>query len=554
MNFDDTYYTIDIPADAKLIRFREVPEEGASGSEENGTSTPGIYHIDIPEDAKLITYKVLPDENSAENTGGGEDDSLRIDISKDSNLIPLDACTVHKIPRKRVEDRPPQNGDDSAVAVLAQCLQHLSEERCRAKRLTEDYLFRKLMEHFKFGSFGGAIYVRSDEVYQLVTQRSLSTLLLSVLTQQEKSCFRMQSMQGVFARLTHDPEVAGNALVIPEGRALFLNGAWDIVKRKRVKVKDNELYPFRVQANYIPELAGDGKYLRKFLSTASAGDCEVADRIMVMTGYSLVCGFSKIIWVAGCAPNSGKSIWGRWLTEIIGENFVAAVPPQDMGNHFVIAQLAGAPVNLSLDISKRHWSDTVASFLKANSGEDKTVFNQKFQNATSQRFLCKHLFASNYPIKLQSYDRALWNRIQIAPFVVSTAPENQDRKLLEHLLQERDEIVALAMEAIRRVILNNWQLPPCAVADEMKNAWIGWQIGADEFLSAFCEVEEGAFTASREMYRQYVQYCEQRDFPVAEETGFVLHVKKAFPQQEKKKIKINGLQRNGFCGLKLKTK
>jgi phage/plasmid-associated DNA primase len=236
---------------------------------------------------------------------------------------------------------------------------------------------------------------------------------------------------------------------------------------------------------------------------------------------------------------------------MIGENFVAAVPPQDMGSHFVIAQLAGTPVNLALDISKKAVSDSAASFLKACTGEDKSVYNQKFQAATSQRFLCKHLFATNYPLKF-NYDRALWNRIQIAPFTVSTAPENQDRKLLKHLLQERDEIVTLAMEAIRRVILNNWQLPPCAVADAMKNAWIGWQIGADEFLGTYCEVEEGAFTSSREMYQQYLRYCERYDFPTAEETGFVLHVKKTFPQLDKRKLKFQGVQRNGFCNLKLK--
>ena len=116
----------------------------------------------------------------------------------------------------------------------------------------------------------------------------------------------------------------------------------------------------------------------------------------------------------------------------------------------------------------------------------------------------------------------------------------------------RDEIVALAMEAIRQIILNNWQLPPCAVADEMKNAWIGWQIGADEFLSAYCEVEAGTFTSSRAMYQQYLHYCERFDFPIAEETGFVLYVKKTFPQLDKRKVKIHGVQRNGFCDLKLK--
>ena len=520
MNPDNVYYNIDIPQDAKLIHFMEVPEEGTSDSVENGTSISGMYNIDIPENAKLL---------------------------------PLSECSVRRVPRKRAEEETSCEDESASVAALIQHLHQLSEENAGSKKMSEDYLFRKLMDNFKFGTFGGAIYVRSDEVYQLVTQDSLSTLLLSVMNQQEKSRFRMQSMPGVFARLTHDPEVAGNALVIPEGRALFLNGAWDVVKRKRVEAKENELYPFRVQANYYPELEKKGKHFRRFLATASAGDPEVADRIMIMTGYFLVCGFSKVIWVAGCAPNSGKSIWGRWLTEMIGESFVAAVPPQDMGSHFVIAQLAGTPVNLALDISKKPLSDNSSSFLKACTGEDKTVFNQKFQAATSQRFLCKHLFATNYPLKF-TYDRALWNRIQIAPFTVSTAPEDQDRKLLKHLLQERDEIVTLAMEAIRRVILNNWQLPPCAVADAMKNAWIGWQVGADEFLAAYCEVEEGAFASSRELYQQYLRYCERFDFPAAEETGFVLYVKKTFPQLEKRKVKMHGLQRNGFCGLKMKIK
>lgn len=548
MNFDNKPYTINIQEDAKLVHFWEDPEEGVSSRTDNGLNFAGMHSFDIPEDGKTTTCKVLPEEASEEHN---EEDGLLINIAEDSDLIPLSACSVRRVPRKRTDQKNYRKDDDNAFAALAHHLKYLSEESTCNKRLSEDYLFRKLMNNFKFGTLGGAIYVRSDEVYQLVTQDSLSTLLLSVLTQQEKDRFRMQSMPGVFARLTHDPEVAGNALVIPEGRALFLNGTWDVVKRKRVEAKDNEWYPFRVQANYCPDSKTKGKHFRRFLATASAGDPEVANRIMVMTGYILVCGFSKVVWVAGCAPNSGKSIWCRWLTEMIAERFVAAVPPQDMGSHFVIAQLAGAPVNLAPDISKKALSDGAASFLKACSGEDKAVYNQKFQAATSQRFLCKHLFATNYPLKF-NYDRALWNRIQIAPFTVSTAPEDQDRKLLKHLLQERDEIVTLAMEAIRTVILNNWQIPPCAVAEEMKNAWIGWQVGADEFLSRHCEVEEGSFTSSREMYQQYLSFCEKYDFPAAEETGFVLHVKKTFPQLNKRKVKFHGVQRNGFCDLKLK--
>lgn len=528
------YLNIDIPENANLIRFVEVAEEATSTQPGAETDISGMYNIEIPENAELITYKVLPDAEESRNL------SLLSEYPEDKD-------TWHS---NRSEESLYEH--EMTAREVMQYINLKLEEGTRARRLSEDYLFRKLMDNFTFGTFGGAIYVRSEEVYRLVTQSSLSTLMLSVITPEEKSRFQMKSMPGVFARLTHDPEVAGNALVVPEGRALFLNGAWDIVKRKRIEAKPNELYPFRVQANYSPEMQPQGKYFRKFLATASAGDPEVADRILIMLGYFLVCGFSKTVWVAGCAPNSGKSILCRWLTELVTDSFSAAVPPQDMGSHFVIAQLAGAPVNLAPDISKKPLSDAVVSFLKASSGEDKTVFNQKFQNATSQRFMCKHLFATNYPLKF-SYDRALWQRIQCVPFTVSVPPEKQDRKLLKHLLLERDAIVTMAMEAIRRVILDNWQLPPCAVADEMKNSWIGWQVGADEFLSAYCEVEHGAFAPSREMYQQYLRYCERFDLPIGEETGFILHVKKVFPQLDKRKVKLHGVQRNGFCDLKLKS-
>ena len=455
MNFDNKPYTINIQEDAKLVHFWEDPEEGVSSRTDNGLNFAGMHSFDIPEDGKTTTCKVLPEEASEEHN---EEDGLLINIAEDSNLIPLSACSVRRVPRKRTDQKNYRKDDDNAFAALAHHLKYLSEESTCNKRLSEDYLFRKLMNNFKFGTFGRAIYVRKDEVYRLITKGSLSTLVLSVLTQAEKEKFKMHTMRGVFERMTCDPEVTGNALVIPEGRALFLNGAYDVVKRKRVEIKENDFYSFRIQANYIPNNLRAGKHFSKFLAMTSNGDKEVANRIMIMIGYLLVCGYNKTIWLAGCAPNSGKSAVGRWLSEIIGNTFSAAVPPQDMGSHFVIAQLAGAPLNLSLDISKKALSDMVVSFLKASSGDDMSVFQQKFKDATSQRYICKHLFATNYPLRTETFDRAFWNRVQIAPFTVSCPPERQDRNLLNHLHQESDEIVTLAMEAIRTVILNNWQI------------------------------------------------------------------------------------------------
>ena len=54
MNLDN-YYNIDIPENAKLIRFVEAPKEGTSTQTEAETAS-GMYNIDIPKDAKLITY------------------------------------------------------------------------------------------------------------------------------------------------------------------------------------------------------------------------------------------------------------------------------------------------------------------------------------------------------------------------------------------------------------------------------------------------------------------------------------------------------------------
>jgi hypothetical protein len=96
------------------------------------------------------------------------------------------------------------------------------------------------------------------------------------------------------------------------------------------------------------------------------------------------------------------------------------------------------------------------------------------------------------------------------------------------------------------LIKNGYKFPECKVAEEMKDSWIGWHAYAKMFLQSHCVAEEGCFTASTPLYKAYVQYCQENQYPYGTMTGFITFAKKLFPSAGNPHPMIDGIQRRGL--------
>ena len=80
----------------------------------------------------------------------------------------------------------------------------------------------------------------------------------------------------------------------------------------------------------------------------------------------------------------------------------------------------------------------------------------------------KFLFATNFPLRIESNDPAFLDRIIFLPFMNSVPKEERDPNLAKKLWKERDAIVTKALQYARKLMKQGWQFPPIPDVDCMR--------------------------------------------------------------------------------------
>jgi phage/plasmid-associated DNA primase len=184
--------------------------------------------------------------------------------------------------------------------------------------------------------------------------------------------------------------------------------------------------------------------------------------------------------------------------------------------------------------------------MKALSGGDVMSLNPKGKDRRSQICFTKQVLGTNNPLKLQQYDEAFWERVEIIPYMYSISPEERICDLEDMLFLERDAIVTKCMKAARRLIKAGYRFPDCLVADEMKSEWTGWKTQAKVFLHTHCVAEKGSFTPSTPLYEKYLQHCQENALAYGTMTGFITLAKQMFPSNGNPHPMIDGVQLRGL--------
>ena len=80
----------------------------------------------------------------------------------------------------------------------------------------------------------------------------------------------------------------------------------------------------------------------------------------------------------------------------------------------------------------------------------------------------KFLFATNFPLRIDSNDPAFLDRIIFLPFMKSVPKDERDPDLAKKLWKERDAIVTKALQYARKLMKQGWQFPPIPDVDCIK--------------------------------------------------------------------------------------
>lgn len=485
--------------------------------------------IDIPEHVIYEPTEIFPSEGAKKHKKKGK---KHRDSKKD--LL------------RRIWDNREEGVTKEVPAVVKPAFPPVIQER--QGYLKEHELYRILTKKYRFGCYGSELYVRdTDGVYSPVNDRTVEKLLMATLTEDQKGNFKISTAHGVLKRLRASEEIGRNQLVFPKEKVLLANGCFNIVTKQPAEIEDSDFFLTQIDAQYLPGEKLLCPHFDRYLETSSGGDESIKKRICAMLGYLLLCGYpGKKILILGTAKNSGKSMISRFYQRLVGSELVCGQTPFDMSEKHAMSEFIGKIVNMALDVAAAIIKPVSVGVMKVLSGGDMISVNPKGKDRRSMICYTKQVIGTNAPIRLQQFDEAFWERVEIIPYCYSIEQDKRIDDLEKKLYEERDAIVTKCLKEARRLIRNGYQFPECAVAEEMKDSWIGWQAYAKAFLQTYCVSEKGCFTASTPLYSAYIQYCEENQYPYGTMTGFITFAKKMFPSTGNPHPMIQGIQQRGL--------
>lgn len=206
-------------------------------------------------------------------------------------------------------------------------------------------------------------------------------------------------------------------------------------------------------------------YFDNFMYDFTSGNEEIKQLILEAIGIAIsnIHGYrmKKLFLIVG-PGHTGKSQLKLLMTNIIGPENCSSADFRDIEQNFGRVQLMNKRLIGSNDMS----GIKLASLekIKQLTGGDYINSDVKYNGAIEFRFYGVIVVASNmYPIFSVDRGDHVYDRFCIIETNNIIPEEKQDKLLVEHMLEEKDYIVHLAIEAAKKVIKNGYRydIPEC---------------------------------------------------------------------------------------------
>lgn len=314
----------------------------------------------------------------------------------------------------------------------------------------------------------------------------------------------------------------------------FKNGIYDIEDDRLIDFSPDIIITNKINFDYNPDASSE--LLDNTLNKLSCNDKNVRALLEEAVGYCFYRRneLRKSFILTGDKKN-GKSTYLSMLKELLGDDNTAALDLNELGDRFSSSSLFGKLANIGDDIG----DDFIANpsiFKKIVSG-DPIKGEKKGQNEFFFAPYCKLLFSANNIPRMKDKSGAVLSRLVIIPFDATFSKDDPDfDPYIKYKLIEPDVLeylIVLGIQGLKRILKNN----AFTKSDKVQKSIEEYEETNNPIQLFFKEVDANDIEnePTKEIYRQYNEFCLANAFNPMSNIEFSKQVKKQFDFEIKDK-------------------
>lgn len=381
----------------------------------------------------------------------------------------------------------------------------------KAKDFKSNQIYN-VCKNLPFGVRNGTIYTDKGDYWERTEDRDVILKICAQFPDPDQAYLSDSAVKDTVCRIKNTP--AKQLEFTDETNQNYINvrnGVYDVeactLKTRNKELKFSYVADFQYESNVTIEKT---PVFKKFTESVFPEEKEVKTKLLLeILGYAISdyqtakAGFFFI-----GASNSGKSTLLEVVKKLLPEKSVTAIPLHRLTNRFNIARLDGARMNICSEINEKSFA--ALDLFKQMTSNEVVTAEHKCQTPFEFRLKCKSLNAGNMLPQISALEGmdAILNRMVILYFPVSVDKDKQDKKLVDKLYEERNQIFSMAVDALVKLKDNNFIFTEPKDTETLKAQLCSESTVFEDFIKDCCEIGKKNEIHISRLYQAFSLYCE----------------------------------------------
>lgn len=424
------------------------------------------------------------------------------------------------------------------------------------KNIKLEDLFKFIIFQEKIKILNNSMYIYNEELgcFEYIEENKELIEINKFISDEIRAKLSPKFLVDIVKKLKSEPtiQISNDDINVDKNFINCLNGVINVETGEITKHDKKYLFTYCMGARHInneEDIKADN--FNEFINTSLENNQKKKKLLLEMIGY-LVSNYDikRAIVLLGKA-HSGKSLLTKIISKLVGEKYISNIPLHKLGDRFSIAEFSNHRLNINAEMSSSKLCNL--DIFKAITGGDYLTGEYKGKSPFSFRSRIKLLFAGNYMPDLKDLEvgDAFTDRLEILLFNVTIPEEKRNYNLENLLIQEIDSIFTLAVRELRNLVNRNFEFTKVEDSQEFIKFYKNEQNHLQEFVEERCILGEDYKVHSRNIYDEYIKFCEDNCLQPYNTKKFTAFLK-GVPGLEYSRFRIGDDNRRGYLGIKIK--